>query len=223
MTQRGVQTPSDLKDLLARHGLTPDKKLGQHFLVDPNITRKIATLAEVGEGSRVVEIGPGTGTLTAALEETGARVTAIEIDESLRPILEETTKASLIFVDAANLDLATILGSGEWVLVSNLPYNVGTGIVLDALRFAPMVKRFVVMVQLEVEGIVGAGYRTVWFESTRDALHAFGQRGSEPDPIEATAAQPSPAGPHVPVINPNNRPSPGDRPPRIEPKPLPPV
>ena len=76
---------------------------------------------------------------------------------------------------------------------------------------------------LEVEGIVGAGYRTVWFESTRDALHAFGQRGSEPDPIEATAAQPSPAGPHVPVINPNNRPSPGDRPPRIEPKPLPPV
>ena len=179
MTQRGVQTPSDLKDLLARHGLTPDKKLGQHFLVDPNITRKIATLAEVGEGSRVVEIGPGTGTLTAALEETGARVTAIEIDESLRPILEETTKASLIFVDAANLDLATILGSGEWVLVSNLPYNVGTGIVLDALRFAPMVKRFVVMVQLEVAErlVAGPGTKTYGIPSIVTGLHGVAKVG----------------------------------------------
>lgn len=144
------QSRSEVKALLAKHELSPNKRLGQHFLADPNITRKIASFAQVSEGSLVVEIGPGTGTLTAALEELGAAVTAIELDESLRPILEEATNADLIFGDAAEMDLGSLLSPSEWTLVSNLPYNVGTSITLDALRQAKQIGRFVVMVQLEV-------------------------------------------------------------------------
>lgn len=174
MTPRpGVQSRSEVKALLARHGLSPDKKLGQHFLADPNITRKIASLAGVGPGDHVVEIGPGTGTLTAALEETGASVTAIEVDESLRPVLEDATTARLIFGDASRLELSDVLGPGEWVLVSNLPYNVGTSIVLDALRMAPAIRRFVVMVQLEVaERLVASpGSKIYGVPSVVVALH----------------------------------------------------
>ncbi len=173
----GVQSRSDVKALLSRHGLSPDKKLGQHFLADPNITRKIASLAGVGPGDRVVEIGPGTGTLTAALEETGAAVTAIEIDESLRPVLEESTSARLVFGDAAKMNLSDVLGPGEWVLVSNLPYNVGTSIVLDALRMVPQVRRFVVMVQLEVaERLVAfPGSKTYGMPSVVVGLHGVGR------------------------------------------------
>ena len=177
MTPGGVQSRSEVKALLKRHGLSPDKQLGQHFLADPNITRKIAGLAEVGPGDRVVEVGPGTGTLTAALEQTGAAVTAIEVDESLRPILEEVTGATLVFADAAALDLADVLGPGEWTFVSNLPYNVGTSIVLDALRAVPQIRRFVVMVQLEVaERLVAMpGSKTYGLPSVVMSLHGVGR------------------------------------------------
>ncbi len=176
MTRGGVQSRSEVKALLKRHGLSPDKRLGQHFLADPNITRKIARLAEVGPGDRVVEVGPGTGTLTAALEQTGAEVTAIEVDDSLRPILEEVTNATLVFADAADLDLAQVLGPGEWTFVSNLPYNVGTSIVLDALKAATQIRRFVVMVQLEVaERLVAMpGSKTYGLPSVVTSLHGVG-------------------------------------------------
>ena len=177
MSSGGVQSRSDVKALLARHGLSPDKRLGQHFLADPNITRKIAGFAEIGPGDAVVEVGPGTGTLTAALEEAGAVVTAIEVDESLRPILEEVTDATLVFADAAELDLAQLLGAGEWTLVSNLPYNVGTSIVLDALRGVPRIRRFVVMMQLEVaERLVAtSGSKTYGLPSVVTSLHGVGR------------------------------------------------
>jgi 16S rRNA (adenine1518-N6/adenine1519-N6)-dimethyltransferase len=173
----GVQSRSDVKALLKRHGLSPDKRLGQHFLADPNITRKISGLAEVGPGDRVVEVGPGTGTLTVALEQTGAAVTAIEVDEALRPVLEEVTGATLVFADAAELDLAQVLGPGEWTFVSNLPYNVGTSIVLDALRDVPQIRRFVVMVQLEVaERLVALpGSKTYGVPSVVTSLHGVGR------------------------------------------------
>lgn len=176
MTDGRVQSRSDVKALLARHGLSPDKRLGQHFLADPNITRKIAGLAQVGPGDKVLEVGPGTGTLTAALEETGAEVTAIEVDESLRPILEEATNATLVFGDAADLDLTQLLGQGEWTFVSNLPYNVGTSIVLDALRTVPQIRRFVVMLQLEVaERLVAMpGSKTYGLPSVVTSLHGVG-------------------------------------------------
>ncbi|MEX1279784.1 MAG: 16S rRNA (adenine(1518)-N(6)/adenine(1519)-N(6))-dimethyltransferase RsmA [Acidimicrobiia bacterium] len=151
-----AQTRREVRSLLERHGLRPRKRLGQHFLADPNIVDKIVRVAGIGPGDRVVEIGPGTGTLTAALAAAGARVLAIEIDEGLAPVLAETVGGSDLvevrFGDAARIDLAAELDDGPWALVANLPYNVGTPIVLDVLRHVPTVTRIVVMVQAEVAG-----------------------------------------------------------------------
>lgn len=150
----GPQTRTMVQELLARHGISPAKRLGQNFLVDPNIVAKIVGLVDAPPGTRVVEIGPGTGTLTAALARAGFRVLAYEIDEALRPVLEETLKGlegiEIRFEDATDVSLDSELEDGPWWLVSNLPYNVGTGLLLDALRWAPRITGFVVMVQREV-------------------------------------------------------------------------
>lgn len=148
-----AQTRSDIAGLLERHGLTPTRRLGQHFLADANITRKIVSIAGLGSGSRVVEVGAGTGTLTRALADAGARVVAYEIDEGLRPVLEEVTAGSdidLRFADITGVDFGAELEGGDWAMVANLPYNVGTPVVLQAIRSAPNITRFVVMVQHEV-------------------------------------------------------------------------
>ncbi len=148
-----AQTRSEITDLLGRHGLTPIHRLGQHFLADANITRKIVAAADVGSGDRVVEIGAGTGTLTTELAAAGASVLAYEVDERLRPVLEEVTQGldvELRFEDASKVDFEKALGGRGWVMAANLPYNVGTPIVLNALRAAPSIARFVVMVQREV-------------------------------------------------------------------------
>ena len=124
-----AQTRSEIADLLSRHGVSPSRRLGQHFLADANITRKIVDLAALGPGDQVVEVGAGTGTLTRALGSTGAHVVAYEIDPGLFPVLGEVTAGldvELRFLDAAGADLALDLGAGDWVMVANLPYNVGT-------------------------------------------------------------------------------------------------
>ena len=148
-----AQTRSEIADLLARHQVTPSHRLGQHFLADPNITRKMVGVAGVGLGSRVVEVGAGTGTLTRALCDAGAQVVAYEVDERLRPLLEEVTvglDVELRFEDVSKVDFARALDGVGWSMVANLPYNVGTPVLMDALRTAFNVERFVVMVQEEV-------------------------------------------------------------------------
>ncbi len=148
-----AQTRSDISKLLEEHGLRPVHRLGQHFLADANVTRKIVRTAGVGAGDRVVEIGAGTGSLTSALASTGAHVVAYEIDERLSPILESVTMGldvELRFADIADVDLADALEADGWTMVANLPYNVGTEALMEALRHAFQVERFVVMVQVEV-------------------------------------------------------------------------
>jgi 16S rRNA (adenine1518-N6/adenine1519-N6)-dimethyltransferase len=148
-----AQTRSEIAELLARHGLTPVHRLGQHFLADANVTRKIVRTADVGPGSRVVEIGAGTGTLTRALADAGASVVAYEVDPGLRPLLEEVTaglEVELRFDDVTDVDFAESLDGDGWSMVANLPYNVGTPVVLEAIRGATNIERFVVMVQEEV-------------------------------------------------------------------------
>lgn len=147
------QTRSEIAELLASHGLAPIHRLGQHFLADANITRKIVEVAGVGMGSRVVEVGAGTGTLTRALAGAGAHVVAYEVDEGLRPVLAEVTRGldvEVRFEDAGDVDFGSALDGSGWAMVANLPYNVGTPVVLTALQEAPNVERFVVMVQKEV-------------------------------------------------------------------------
>lgn len=151
-------TPRQAAELLARHGLAPSRALGQNFVVDPNTVRRIARLAGVGPGDRVVEIGAGLGSLTLALAETGAAVTAVEVDRGLVPVLREQVEPLGVVVvegDALRLDWDAVLGAqsgsgGGWVLVANLPYNVATPLVAGLLDDVPAIRRMLVMVQQEV-------------------------------------------------------------------------
>jgi 16S rRNA (adenine1518-N6/adenine1519-N6)-dimethyltransferase len=148
-----AQTRSEIADLLQRHGLSPIHHLGQNFLADANITRKIVDVAGVKTGDQVLEVGAGTGTLTRALAAAGSHVVAYEVDGGLAPVLEEVTAGldvELRFADIMGVDLDSELGPGQWIMVANLPYNVGTPLVLDALRALPQIVRFVVMMQREV-------------------------------------------------------------------------
>lgn len=154
------QTRSEIRGLLARHGITPRKRLGQHFMADPNIIARIVALAGDPTGARALEIGVGTGTLTRALAEAGFPVTGFEIDERLRPLIAETLgglEVDIRFRDAARLDFSEFGAGQRWVMVSNLPYQVGTSILLDLLRRAPGLERCVVMVQREVAERLTAG------------------------------------------------------------------
>lgn len=147
------QGRGEIRRLLTEHDLRPRKHLGQHFLADPNIVDRIVEIAGVDAESNVVEIGTGTGTLTRALAATGASVVTYEVDEALRPLLAESLEGldiDLRFGDAMKVDFASELPPGEWTMVANLPYGVGTPLLLDALVAAPNITRFVVMVQREV-------------------------------------------------------------------------
>jgi len=143
-----------LREALAAHGLTARKSLGQHFLLDLNVTRKIARLAEVGPGDVVIEVGPGPGGLTRALLETGARVVAVEKDARFGPLLEELGAAAqgrlrLIIGDALEADEAALAG-GAGHVVANLPYNVGTPLLIKWLTGAWTPLSLTLMFQSEV-------------------------------------------------------------------------
>jgi 16S rRNA (adenine1518-N6/adenine1519-N6)-dimethyltransferase len=135
----GLEALPPLREALAEHGLMARKAFGQHFLLDLNITRKIARLAGFAPGERVIEVGPGPGGLTRALLEAGARVTAIEKDPRFRPLLEDLAEAaapgalSLVFADALGADEAALLDGEPCQVVSNLPYNVGTALLVKWL------------------------------------------------------------------------------------------
>lgn len=141
--------------LLARHGLAPRRARGQNFVVDPNTVRRIARLAGVGPGDRVVEVGAGLGALTLALAETGAHVSAIEVDDglvrALREVLAGMPGVEILHADAMTLDWSRVAPPGAHaVLVANLPYNVATPLVADLLDSVPGIARMLVMVQREV-------------------------------------------------------------------------
>jgi 16S rRNA (adenine1518-N6/adenine1519-N6)-dimethyltransferase len=128
-----------LRESLAAHGLLARKSFGQHFLLDLNVTRKIARLAGPLEGFDVVEVGPGPGGLTRALVETGAaHVTAVEKDPRFLPLLEELGAAApgrltLVEADALAVDEAALVEGRPAKVVSNLPYNVGTPLLVKWL------------------------------------------------------------------------------------------
>jgi 16S rRNA (adenine1518-N6/adenine1519-N6)-dimethyltransferase len=140
--------------------------------------RRIARLAEVGEGDAVVEIGAGLGSLTLALVETGAAVTAVEVDRHLLPVLCEQVEAAGVRVvegDARTLDWERVLAGRErWVLVANLPYNVATPLVLDLLDQVPRIQRMLVMVQREAGErlVAGPGDEAYGIPSVKVAYHA---------------------------------------------------
>jgi 16S rRNA (adenine1518-N6/adenine1519-N6)-dimethyltransferase len=131
----------------------PKKELGQHFLVDENILRVIERLAELDATDAILEIGPGPGVLTAFLAARVAHVHAVELDHTLEPVFRERlgarTNVELLLGDALQLDLSS-LDPPPTKLVSNLPYNIATPLVVESLDRLPKVQHWCVMVQREV-------------------------------------------------------------------------
>ncbi len=153
-------TRGQVRDLLARRGAQPSRARGQNFVVDPNTVRRVARLAGVGPGDRVVEVGAGVGSLTLALAETGAEVLAVEVDHLLVPALREVVEpvgVQVVEADALRLDWGDLLGPEPWVLVANLPYNIATPLVVGLLEGVPAISRMLVMVQREVGERLAAG------------------------------------------------------------------
>ena len=146
---------TEIRALAAELDVTPTKKLGQNFVVDANTVRKIVHVARVEAGERVVEVGPGLGSLTLAILEAGASVTAVEIDHRLAARLSQTATehgvpaGALTVVDADALRVTELPGDPT-VLVANLPYNVSVPVLLHLLETFAGIERGVVMVQSEV-------------------------------------------------------------------------
>lgn len=160
MRENGTMTVSllgatEIRRLAAELDVTPTKKLGQNFVVDANTVRKIVHAAGVQPGERVVEIGPGLGSLTLAILEAGAAVTAVEIDHRLAERLPQTARergvadGALTVVDADAMRVTELPGDPT-VLVANLPYNVSVPVLLHFLETFTHLQRGVVMVQAEV-------------------------------------------------------------------------
>jgi 16S rRNA (adenine1518-N6/adenine1519-N6)-dimethyltransferase len=156
-----------IRELLESNHLAPRRDLGQNFVADPNTVRRIADLARISPTDHVVEIGAGLGSLTLALADTGAAITAIEVDRGIVPLLRavmaERANVSVIEADAMQLDWNATLDptvDDGWVLVANLPYNVATPLICDILDTVPHVRRMIVMVQREAAERFAAQPRT---------------------------------------------------------------
>jgi 16S rRNA (adenine1518-N6/adenine1519-N6)-dimethyltransferase len=146
--------PAEIRDLAALLDIQPTKKLGQNFVIDANTVRRIVRVAGVVAGETAVEIGPGLGSLTLGLLETGADVVAVEIDTRLAaqlPVtvseLQPDARLTVITEDAMKV---TELPNSPSVLVANLPYNVSVPVLLHFLEHFPSLTRGLVMVQAEV-------------------------------------------------------------------------
>jgi len=146
--------PAEIRDLAELLDIQPTKKLGQNFVIDANTVRRIVRVAGVVAGETAVEIGPGLGSLTLGLLETGADVVAVEIDKRLAAQLPLTVaemqpdaRLTVITDDAMKV---TELPQSPSVLVANLPYNVSVPVLLHFLEHFPTLTRGLVMVQAEV-------------------------------------------------------------------------
>ena len=154
MNKPVIATTEVTNYILRRFNLHADKKLGQNFLISEDVVRRIAAAAELAEGDAVLEIGPGIGTLTQALAETGADVTAVELDRRLLPVLDKTlegySNVRVINADVLELNVNEAMGGKTFKVAANLPYYITTPIIFALLEKKLPVERMVVMVQKEV-------------------------------------------------------------------------
>lgn len=158
---------ADIRRIAENAGISPTKRFGQNFVIDPGTVRRIVREANVNADDAVLEVGPGLGSLTLAILETGASVTAVEIDPPLaarlpRTVAEfmpsATNRLTVITSDALALTPDTLPHADEpFTLVANLPYNVATPIVLTLLERFDQLGSFLVMVQKEVADRLAAG------------------------------------------------------------------
>ncbi len=180
----GLLGPREIRELAARIGLRPTKTRGQNFVHDANTVRRIVAAAGIDESDRVVEVGPGLGSLTLGLLETGARVVAIELDEVLAAQLpvtvaermpEAADRLTLVTGDAIKVDRLPLEPTA---LVANLPYNVSVPVLLHLLEISPEWTTGLVMVQLEVADrlVAGPGTKVYGVPSAKLAWYARAER-----------------------------------------------
>ena len=146
--------PAEIRDLADLLGIQPTKKLGQNFVIDANTVRRIVRVSGVTAGTTVVEVGPGLGSLTLGLLETGAEVVAVEIDKRLAAQLpltvEQLQPGAKLTVITQDAMVISELPQNPTVLVANLPYNVSVPVLLHFLETFPSLQSALVMVQAEV-------------------------------------------------------------------------
>jgi len=146
--------PAEIRDLADLLGIQPTKKLGQNFVIDANTVRRIVRVSGVTAGTTVVEVGPGLGSLTLGLLETGAEVVAVEIDKRLAAQLpltvEQLQPGARLTVITEDAMVINELPENPTVLVANLPYNVSVPVLLHFLETFPSLESALVMVQAEV-------------------------------------------------------------------------
>lgn len=182
MTTSPLANPTATREMLEAFGLATKHRLGQNFLIDNHVIERIMALAELTGSERVLEVGPGIGTLTLALVQEAARVTSIEMDAELEPVLSahavDHPNFRFIMGDALTVSpsaIAEVGGDGPALLVANLPYNVAATIILQFFQTMPSLRRAVVMVQKEVADRIGAVPGTKAYGAYTVKLSLYGQ------------------------------------------------
>lgn len=142
------------RELLDEYGILPKKSLGQNFMHDPNTIEKIVSTARLMPDDTVIEVGPGTGQLTAQLAHAARHVIAVEVDERMQPILEDrfsdTKNVYFVYQDILKTDVLQLVGPGDFVVVANVPYYITTAIISHMLENYRRPKRLVITMQYEV-------------------------------------------------------------------------
>lgn len=181
MIESIIASPEVVHYICKRFDIKMSKKLGQNFLIKRGIVDEIVKAADLQEGEPVLEIGPGIGTLTQGLAQSGANVTAIELDTRLLEVLDTTlaqySNVTIVHGDVLKLDVPSIMNNEPFKLVANLPYYITTPIIMSLLESRLPIERLVVMVQKEV------ALRMVAKPGTKDygALSVAVQYYTEPD------------------------------------------
>ena len=154
MIESIIASPEVVHYICKRFDIKMSKKLGQNFLIKRGIVDEIVKAADLQEGEPVLEIGPGIGTLTQGLAQSGANVTAIELDTRLLEVLDTTlaqySNVTIVHGDVLKLDVPSIMNHEPFKVVANLPYYITTPIIMSLLESRLPIERLVVMVQKEV-------------------------------------------------------------------------
>jgi 16S rRNA (adenine1518-N6/adenine1519-N6)-dimethyltransferase len=179
---KDIATPVRTRAILEKYGFSFKKSLGQNFLIDTNILKKIVSFADLNENSGAIEIGPGIGALTEQLARTSKKVVAFEIDQRLLPILKDTLSpypnVNIIHKDVLEADVQTVFaeefsGIDDVMVVANLPYYVTTPIIMKLLEDKLPIRGIVCMLQKEVADRISARPGTKEYGSLSIAIQYY--------------------------------------------------